>query len=340
MGGILCHNFWMTQFLLFRHGETDWNLNQIFPGHTDIRLNEKGMKQAKALAEKVYYWKPDIIVSSDLTRAYHTAEACKYEWKVPMVSTPELREMNLGQAEGLHRDDVMELVGPDMWIRWLGHNEADEKFRFPGGESKDEARARVLHYLEKFAKANPKYKRIAVSTHGGILKRVTYGLKGIPEKGVPIPNCVTYRLNYDGFNWHYVQVRERTSAIVVADNKVLTFFGIDPHSGQEYHFLPGGKIEENESIQACAKRECLEETGYEIEPHPTVVTSEYDFNWNNEDFWCRTHFLRADLKSDINSPQKVNDADYNKGVRWIPVADFASYFYYNESVFESIKKLL
>lgn len=330
----------MTQFLLFRHGQTDWNLNHIFQGHTDIRLNEAGMLQAKLLSEKIYYWKPDIIVTSDLTRAYHTAEACKLEWKVPMISTPELREMNLGNAEGLHRDAVMDLVGPDMWTKWLGHDVSDEEFRFPKGESKTEARLRVLNYLERFAKENPKYKKIAVSTHGGILKRVTHGLKGIPEQGVPIPNCVTYRLDYDGYNWMFVPVRERTSVVVVADNKLLTFFAIDPHSGQEYYFLPGGKIEANESLQECAARECLEETGYEVSPASDFVTSEYDFTWNNQDYWCRTHFLKATLKTDINSAKIVTDADYNKGVRWIPVDDFASYFFYNESVFQSVRKLL
>ena len=261
-------------------------------------------------------------------------------WKVPVVISADLREMNLGEAEGLHRDDVMKLVGPDLWTKWLGHTSEDEKFGFPGGETKVQARARVINYLEKFAKANPKYKRIAVSTHGGILKRITHGLKGVPEGGVPIPNCVTYRLNFDGYDWHYIPVRERASALVVAENKILTFLGVDPNSEQEYHFLPGGLIEKNESIQECVARESLEETGYEVSPHEKVITSEYDFRWNNNDVWCRTHFVKADLKSDFNTPKKVVDADYNKGVKWIPKDDFASYFHYNESVFESVKKLI
>ncbi len=330
----------MTEFLFFRHGETDWNLKHIFQGHTDIRLNETGVRQAQFLADKVRHWKADVILSSDLTRALHTGEHCGMNWKVPVIQSADLREMQLGKAEGLHRDDVMKLVGPDLWKIWLGHEAEDEIFRFPEGESKIEARERVINYLQKFVKANPKYKKIAVSTHGGILRRVTHGLKGVPEAGVPIPNCVTYRLNYDGYDWHFVAVRERASAVIVAENKILTFLGIDPHSGREYHFLPGGMIEKNESVQDCIARETLEETGYEVSPQQTVVTSEYDFTWNNKDVWCRTHFMRADLKSDFNNPKKVTDADYNKGVKWIPKDDFASYFHYDESIFESIKKLL
>lgn len=330
----------MTEFLFFRHGLTDWNVNHIFQGHTDIPLNERGLQQAVSLAEKIQYWKPDVIVSSDLIRAFKTAEQSQKNWQVPIVLAQELREMNLGQAEGLHRDDVMKLVGQDLWLRWLGHNEKDKHFRFPNGESKVEARNRVLSYLEKFSKTHPHYKKIVVSTHGGILKRVTYGLKGVPEVGVPIPNCITYRLNFDGFDWHYVQVRERTSAIVIHENKILTFFAIDPFSKKEYHFLPGGMLEPNESIQDCAARETLEETGYEVEPQVLVRSSEYDFHWNNQDVWCRTHFVRATLKTDIALPKRVQDANYNKGVKWLPIVELESYFHYNESILETVKKLV
>ncbi len=329
----------MVEFLFFRHGETDWNVQKRFQGHTDIRLNEKGMQQAQLLSDKVRHWKPDVILSSDLTRAFHTAEYCQMEWRVPLIQSADLREMHLGEAEGLHRDEVMKLVGPDMWKKWLGHEEKDEAFQFPKGETKAQARNRVLRFLERFAKENPRYKRIAVSTHGGVLKRVTHGLPGVPPEGVPIPNCITYRLNFDGYKWIYLPVRERASGIVLSDNQILTFHAIDPNSMREYHFLPGGKIEEAEGILQCVTRETLEETGYHVSPLEPILTSEYDFHWNGQDVWCRTHFVRADLISDFKNPEKVQDADYNKGVKWIPAHDLGSYFHYNDSIFESVRKL-
>lgn len=330
----------MVQFLLFRHGETDWNLKKIFQGHTDIPLNETGRNQAQCLAEKVKYWQPDVIISSDLSRAYHTAEFCQMEWRADILKTADLREMHLGDAEGLHRDEVIKLVGPDMWVRWLGHREEDEVFRFPNGESKNEARMRILTCLEKFSKKFPQYKRIAVSTHGGVLKRVTHGLTGVPIEGVPIPNCITYRLNFDGQQWHYVKVRERASALIIEDGNILTFFGVDPHSGQEYHFLPGGMIEPNESIEDCIVRETLEETGHEVEPAGQKIISEYDFTWDNQDYWSRTHFMRARLLNPGLHPKEVNDAAYNKGVKWVPAQDYAFYFDYNESILESVRNLM
>lgn len=337
---VFWEHFYMVQFLLFRHGETDWNLKKIFQGHTDIPLNQTGISQAQSLAEKVRHWQPDVILSSDLSRAFHTAEFCQMEWRVKVLKTAELREMHLGQAEGLHRDDVMKLIGPDMWVQWLGHREEDEHFKFPEGESKHEARMRILNYLEKFSKKHPELKRIAVSTHGGVLKRVTHNLQGVPFEGVPIPNCVTYRLNFDGYTWRYVQVRERASSLIIHDGKILTFVGIDPHSGQQYHFLPGGLIESGESVEDCIVRETSEETGYIVEPTKKKVISEYDFNWNNQDYWCRTHFVRAQLQDSSRAPQLVQDAEYNKGTKWIPAQDYGYYFDYNKSILESVRALM
>jgi probable phosphoglycerate mutase len=329
-----------TEFLFFRHGETDWNLKKMFQGHTDIPLNETGIEQARALSRRVKHWQPDVILSSDLTRAFQTASFCQLDWKAQLVKTPELREMNLGEVEGLHRDEVLRVVGPDMWAKWLGHRDQDEDFRFPGGESKREARSRILSFLQNYARAHPEHRRIAVSTHGGVLKRVTHGLNGVPEEGVPIPNCVSYRLNLLNGQWNFVKPRERTSSVVLRDTQLLTFFAVDPHSGQEYHFLPGGKIEAGESVENCLYRETLEETGYGIRPTDQTLLVEYDFRWDNEDFWSRTHFARGDLIDSSAEPKPVFESSYNKGVRWLPVGKIDDHFSYSEAILETLRILI
>lgn len=330
----------MVEFLFFRHGETDWNLQRIFQGHTDIPLNSTGQFQAEDLGRRVQDWGPDLILCSDLTRAIQTAQACQPYWNAPLIQSSDLREMNLGRAEGLHRDEVQNLVGPG-WEKWVSHHPADEDFRFPEGESKAEARARVLSFLENFVRQNPSVKRIAVSTHGGVLRRVTHALPGTPVDGVPIPNCVSYRLRLENGNWSFVPVRERASVVVRAEDRVLSFFAVDPSSGQEYHFLPGGVIEANETPLQCAERECREETGYEATVVPdNFEVREYDFVWNSQPVWCRTHFLKGNLTDLNQTPKVVRDAAYNKGVVWIPETSVEKHFAYHPSILKPIRLLL
>lgn len=338
-GEILCHTHQVVEFLFFRHGETDWNLKRIFQGHSDIPLNSTGLSQAQNLADKIKHWKPDVLLSSDLARALQTGLACNQHWNAPVVQSPLLREMNMGKAEGLHRDEVKELVGPG-FEKWVSHNPEDESFRFPEGESKEEARARILGFLEKFVKANPQYKRIAVSTHGGVLRRVTHALPGTPIEGVPIPNCVTYRVNWYHDQWHFVPVRERASVVVNHNDSILSFHAIDPHSEQEYHFLPGGLIEPNENAIECVEREALEETGFLVRADSTTLKiREYDFIWNNKHVWCRTHFFKGELVNPYDAPAAVNDAEYNKGVVWIEKDKSSSVFSYHPSIEEVTMEL-
>lgn len=330
----------MVEFLLFRHGETDWNLQRIFQGHSNIPLNDTGKKQAEALAVKIQHWKPDIILSSDLSRAIQTGEASQKFWNVPIIQSSFLREMDLGKAEGLHRDEVIKMVGND-FEKWISHNPEDENFRFPGGESKAEARARILGFLEDFARKNPQYKKIAVSTHGGVLRRATHALPGTPAEGVAIPNCISYRLNFDGSQWYYVSVRERASVVVNHSGSLLAFFGVDPHSKEEYHFLPGGLIEQNETAKDCVERESVEETGYTVRAFPeSTQIREYDFVWNGKAVWCRTHFLKGELVHPYDAPIAVQDADYNKGVVWVPEDEIEKYLGYEQSILDVVLKLI
>lgn len=133
--------------------------------------------------------------------------------------------------------------------------------------------------------------------------------------------------------------RVRTSVIVVHNQKLLTFFAVDPASSKEYYFLPGGAIESDETAPEAAVRETLEETGFAIDVDvESAVDKEYIFHWNGEDYDCLTIFYRAQLKSIFQKP--VNDATYNKGVHWIDLADVPNKMSYNKEIFEAIQELI
>lgn len=85
---------------LVRHGETDWNINSLIQGHTDIDLNKKGKVQAKQLVKLLKHIKFNAVFSSDLIRAKRTAEMIASKAKVKVQTTPALRERYFGRFEG------------------------------------------------------------------------------------------------------------------------------------------------------------------------------------------------------------------------------------------------
>lgn len=95
---------------LIRHGQTDFNLNDLIQGWSDNPLNENGIRQAIEIANKIKYIRFDVIYSSDLKRAIQTAEIIKQhlDYDVKIVLEPKLREQNMGDWEGKKTPNVIE----------------------------------------------------------------------------------------------------------------------------------------------------------------------------------------------------------------------------------------
>ncbi|PWD49428.1 histidine phosphatase family protein [Serinibacter arcticus] len=110
--------------VLWRHGQTDYNVAMRLQGQTDIPLNETGRAQAETAAAVLAELRPDAIVASDLSRAVATASALASRLDLPVVTDPRLRERDFGDWEGLHGDVIAERW-PDAHEVWRagGHPE-------------------------------------------------------------------------------------------------------------------------------------------------------------------------------------------------------------------------
>jgi probable phosphoglycerate mutase len=183
----------MTELIVIRHGETDWNRQHRFQGQIDVPLNATGRAQAERLAQRMARERFDVIVASDLQRAHATAQAAA--GARPIESDPLWREQAFGVAEGLDAPTIAQRH-PDLWSRWLRH-EAD--YALPGGgESVNTFHARVLRALQRVVQAHAG-RSIAVFTHGGVLDMLWRAAQQQPLHGprsCDIPNTGINRLRW------------------------------------------------------------------------------------------------------------------------------------------------
>ena len=111
---LLCQkNANMTILYLVRHGETVDNANQIMQGQTQGELNEKGIAQAREVAEKLLGEHFDAFVSSDLKRSVDTAAIIASPHHIEVVTTPLLRERDWGSFTGKYIPDLKDKEWPD-----------------------------------------------------------------------------------------------------------------------------------------------------------------------------------------------------------------------------------
>lgn len=151
----------MTEFLLIRHGQTDWNLEGKYTGQSDIPLNETGKAQAHMAAAQLQSTPPDVIYSSDLIRAYDTARIIADGLQMEIHQDPRLREIHQGVWEGLHFDEIKARFAKEFAER----EDYPLEVAPPGGETVGQVQARVLEALQEITKKHPQA-RVAIVSHG------------------------------------------------------------------------------------------------------------------------------------------------------------------------------
>lgn len=176
----------MTTLLLVRHGETDWNRDGRWQGHSDTHLNDVGREQAARLAAELDG--VDVVYASDLARARETAEILAEPLDLTVRQDKRLRERSFGGWEGKTGPQI-EAEFPDAHARWLagegpGADDAEPFAHFA---------ARVRSFLEDVLARHPD-ETVLLVTHGGsirVIHALANGLDYVRDhRSIPaVPNC-------------------------------------------------------------------------------------------------------------------------------------------------------
>ncbi len=153
------------RLLLVRHARSTWNELHRIQGQLDPPLSEAGLEQARQLGERLRGWRPAAFYSSDLVRCRQTAEAVEAAIGMPPAYLTELREIALGEWEGLTREDLMTRY-PALWERWVSHPDWD---LVPGGELAADFEDRVSAALDAI-QAQHDSGDVLIVSHGGVIQ--------------------------------------------------------------------------------------------------------------------------------------------------------------------------
>lgn len=157
----------MTRIIFVRHGQTTWNLELKYQGHTDTELSELGLAQAQQVAGRLAQEKITAVYASDLSRAFRTAEAIAEVQGLPVLTMPEFREIKFGEWEGLTYEGI-KAKWPELIDRFFTHS---DEVVIPGGETFGQLKDRATAAIEKLTARHPG-ETIAVVSHGGTIRTI------------------------------------------------------------------------------------------------------------------------------------------------------------------------
>jgi broad specificity phosphatase PhoE len=170
------------RIVLWRHGQTTWNVERRFQGKTDIPLDASGEAQAGRAARLLASLKPTGILASPLARAARTAEALGAVTGLPVTYDPDLIERDGGKWEGLTNAEIRARY-PEEYAIWQP----------PGGETSEQVAKRVGGALERAVARLPLDGLLVVASHGAALRLGMAHMLGLPpdlwERLGGLSNC-------------------------------------------------------------------------------------------------------------------------------------------------------
>ena len=190
--------------VLVRHGQSEWNLKNLFTGWKDPGLTEKGIGEAKAAGQrlKALGLSFDVAYTSALTRAQNTCALILDQLDQSSLNTirdQALNERDYGDLSGLNKDDARAKWGEDQVHVWRRSYDVAP----PGGESLKDTVARVLpYYCQEILPRVLRGERVIVAAHGNSLRALVMVLDRLTPQTIPSMELDTgvplvYRLNAD-----------------------------------------------------------------------------------------------------------------------------------------------
>jgi 2,3-bisphosphoglycerate-dependent phosphoglycerate mutase len=190
--------------VLTRHGQSEWNLKNLFTGWKDVDLTDVGIAEAKAAGRKLKAQGItfDVGFTSDLKRAQRTLTLMLEEMGqpgIPVIQNVALNERDYGDLSGLNKDDARERWGAEKVHIWRRSYDVPP----PGGESLRDTAARVLpYYIQEILPRVLGGQRVLVTAHGNSLRALIMVLDRLSPKEIIARELATgvpmiYRLNAD-----------------------------------------------------------------------------------------------------------------------------------------------
>ena len=190
--------------VLVRHGQSEWNLKNLFTGWKDVDLTEKGIEEARAAGKKLKAQglSFDVAFTSGLKRAQNTLDLLLAEMgqsNIPIHRDPALNERDYGDLVGMNKDDARKKWGEEQVLIWRRSYDVQP----PGGESLKDTVARTLPYfIQEILPAVLRGQRTIVSAHGNSLRALVMVLEKLSPEGILKRELATgvpivYRLNAD-----------------------------------------------------------------------------------------------------------------------------------------------
>ena len=191
--------------ILVRHGESEWNLKNLFTGWKNPDLTEKGISEAKAAGQrlKAAGFVPDYCFTSGLKRAQHTLDLILSEMGIvnmTITRNQALNERDYGDLSGLNKDDARKKWGEEQVHVWRRSYDVPP----PGGESLKDTAARTLPYYDSTIRPMVcAGETILVAAHGNSLRSMVMAIEGLTSEQILKRELATgepviYRLSDEG----------------------------------------------------------------------------------------------------------------------------------------------